>query len=225
MEYSVIETFTSIDGEGVSSGELAVFIRFAGCNLQCAWCDTRYSWDQTAKPTSMTAYEIRDFVEKSGAINVTLTGGEPLIQSEIGELIELLIANKKLIVRIETNGSVDIRFWKRRFKAFGSRVQFVVDYKMPSSGMYDKMHRANLHLIDCYDVFKFVIASQKDLETAIDIVNYSSLHERCHVYFSPVVDELEPKRIVERMVEKKLNGVKVQLQLHKYIWSKEMRGV
>ena len=223
MSYKVIETFTSIDGEGPSAGELATFIRFSGCNLRCLWCDTKYSWDGTCTPELMTAREIYAYIKEAGAQNVTLTGGEPLIQENIGDLIELLGKDDALTIRIETHGGVDIAPFKERFK--NQAVQFVVDFKLPGSKMMKQMHWPNLQLVETVDTYKFVIASMVDLDKAIEIVREYDLTHRCHVYFSPVVDLIEPKVIVEKMMAEKLNGIRLQLQLHKYIWPKEMRGV
>jgi len=227
MNYKVIEKFTSIDGEGPSAGALATFIRFLGCDLRCSWCDTKYSWDGEAEPEMMTAEEIYQFIQASGAHNVTLTGGEPLIQEGMSELIGLLIEDGMLTIRIETHGGVDITPLKEEFDMLVAPydLQFIVDFKLPDSGMLDAMCLDNLNAVGFHDTYKFVIASETDLNKAIEIVQAYNLAGRCHVYFSPVIDLIEPKLIVEKMVEKKLNDVKLQLQLHKYIWPKEMRGV
>jgi len=226
MNYSVIEKFVSIDGEGPSAGELATFIRFSGCDLRCSWCDTLYSLDGSAQPELINATEICQYIADSGVQNVTLTGGEPLIQENICNLIDLLLANEFLVVRIETHGGVDITPFKERFRNKGNRVQFIVDFKLPESGMYNKMCWNNLWAVEAHDTYKFVIASDGDLHEAIEIVFHEGdLRERCNVYFSPVVSLVEPSVIVQAMVKEKLNGVKLQLQLHKYIWSKDMRGV
>jgi len=225
--YKVIEKFLSIDGEGPSAGELATFIRFLGCDLRCKWCDTKYSWDGTATPETMDAEEIYQYILSNGANNVTLTGGEPLIQKNIVDLIGLLIEDGMLTIRIETHGGVDIGPFKDAFDMLvaPSDLQFVVDYKLPDSGMNDRMCEDNFEHVGHYDTYKFVIASELDLDTAISIVKKHDLVNRCRVYFSPVVDNIEPKVIVEKMMAQRLNGVKLQLQLHKYIWPKDMRGV
>jgi 7-carboxy-7-deazaguanine synthase len=225
MNYSVIEKFTSIDGEGPSTGELATFIRFLGCDLRCSWCDTAYSWDGEVKAELMTADEIYNFIKESGAYNVTLTGGEPLIQKGIGDLIEFLAKDENLMIRVETHGGVDIAPFKKRFEDHGRRVQFIVDFKLPTSKMMDKMCLDNLKNVTTHDTYKFVIASAEDLNKAIQLIIEMELIDRCQVYFSPVADLIAPKIIVEKMIEEKLNGVKLQLQLHKYIWPKDMRGV
>lgn len=227
MKHQVVEKFTSIDGEGPSAGELATFIRFLGCDLRCTWCDTKYSWDQTATAEAMSAEEIYAYIQASGAHNVTLTGGEPLIQKGISDLIGLLLEDGNLTVRIETHGGVDITPFKEEFDLMVAPydLQFIVDYKLPASGMMEKMCSENLTAVGFHDTYKFVIASEEDLNVAIELVRKNKLAGRCHVYFSPVVDAIEPKVIVERMIAEKLNDVKLQLQLHKYIWPKEMRGV
>ena len=227
MKYKVIEKFTSIDGEGPSAGELSTFIRFSGCDLRCTWCDTKYSWDGSVKPEWMTAEEIYDFIKASGAHNVTLTGGEPLIQKGINELIGLLIEDGMLTIRIETHGGVDITPFKEAFDLLIAPydLQFIVDFKLPTSGMRDRMCLDNFKAIGFHDTYKFVIASLEDLDEAVKTVRTYQLAGRCHVYFSPVVERIEPRLIVERMMAEKLNQVKLQLQLHKYIWPKEMRGV
>ena len=222
-QYKIIETFTSIDGEGPSSGELSTFIRFSGCNLRCSWCDTKYSWDGSCTPELMTADEIYAYIKKAGATNVTLTGGEPLIQANISDVIEKLALDSELTIRIETHGGIDILPFKQRVEH--KKVFFVVDYKLPDSKMESKMHLPNFECLRQDDTAKFVIASERDLNRAIEVVSTFGLIEKCHVYFSPVVEMIAPKVIVERMMAERLNGVRLQLQLHKYIWPKEMRGV
>ena len=225
MKYNVIEKFVSIDGEGPSSGELATFIRFFGCDLRCSWCDTAYSWNGEVEAESLTTDELYNFIKESGAFNVTLTGGEPLIQKDIGDLIEFLSKDENLVIRIETHGGVNIATFKKRFVNYGSRVQFVIDYKLPMSDMMDRMYVSNLTAVSADDTYKFVIGSALDLEMAIDIVLQTELTKRCQVYFSPVIDLIDPRDIVSAMVDNKLNRVKLQLQLHKYIWPKDMRGI
>jgi len=225
--YNVIEKFTSIDGEGPSAGEIATFIRFEGCDLRCSWCDTKYSWDSSVKPEVMTDEEIYDFIVKSGANNVTLTGGEPLIQKNIQDLIGLLIEDGMLVIRIETHGGVDIGPFKEAFDMLvaPSDLQFIVDYKLPQSNMNNKMCEDNFDHVGHYDSYKFVIASLADLDMAIEIVKKYDLTNCCKVFFSPVEGAITSEEIVAKMVAKKLNGVKLQLQLHKYIWPKDKRGV
>ena len=221
--FNVIEKFVSIDGEGPSAGQLAVFIRFSHCNLRCSWCDTHYSWDGSSQVTQMTAQDIYNYIKETGVVNVTITGGEPLIQSGIEDLLSLLALDENLVIRVETNGSVEIAPFKAQNKT--AKLQFIVDYKLPASKMTSKMCLENMTKVDHWDVYKFVIASEEDLEHGIKIVKDYDLTSRCLVFFSPVVEQISPELIVNAMKEHRLNGVRFQLQLHKYIWSKEKRGV
>ena len=219
----VIEQFISLDGEGPTSGELAYFVRFEQCNLRCSWCDTVYSWDGSTAVHHKTAQQIYDEIKASGIRNVTLTGGEPLIQKEIAELLQLLGADDSLLVHIETNGSVDIAPFKNTCQS--RNILYILDYKLPESGMENQMCMANLNQVQNDDVYKFVIASEEDLNRAIEIVKAYDLQNRCQVFFSPVREMIEPLLIVDKMKEECLNGVRLQLQLHKILWPKEMRGV
>lgn len=221
--FPVIESFLSLDGEGPTSGELAYFIRFAGCNLRCSWCDTDYSWDKTVKAEEKSAEELFEMVHKSGVRNVTLTGGEPLLQKEIDKLLALFAKSPEHVVHIETNGSVPIRKFREKIPA--SNIIYILDYKLPVSGMEDKMDLDNLKAVTKEDVYKFVIASEEDLDRAVEIVKKYNLDTRCQVFFSPVREEIDPLVIVERMKKDCLNHVRLQLQLHKILWPKEMRGV
>ncbi|MDE5977696.1 MAG: putative 7-carboxy-7-deazaguanine synthase QueE [Turicibacter sp.] len=221
--FKIIETFVSIDGEGPTSGELATFIRFSGCNLRCAWCDTTYSWDGSSCVTKLSLDELYEQIKRSKTKNVTLTGGEPLIQPNIELLLDRLAADQTLSVHIETNGSVDITPLKARYKH--SNIHFVLDYKCLTSQMHKKMCEQNFQAVDEKDVYKFVIGSVDDLNFALEMIMKYELSTRCRVYFSPVTELIEPAKIVEFMKENQLNDVRLQLQLHKYIWPKEMRGV
>lgn len=216
----VAETFISINGEGTRAGELAFFVRFKGCNLSCSYCDTKWANLPNASCTDMSPEEICRMILGSGIKNVTLTGGEPLLQSDISGLIEILTENG-LSVEIETNGSILLL----PFTKLCQRPIFTMDYKLPSSGMEDKMCLQNFELLDKNDTVKFVSGSKEDLETAYEIIDRYKLINRCHVYISPVFGRIDPADIVEWMKERKLNGVRLQLQLHKFIWDPEKRGV
>ncbi|MGE5628021.1 MAG: putative 7-carboxy-7-deazaguanine synthase QueE [Solirubrobacterales bacterium] len=223
MEYNIIEKFISIDGEGPTAGETAVFIRFGGCNLCCSWCDTAYSIDKNVKGNMLTKEEIYKFIKESGINNVTITGGEPLIQSGIEELIYYLSGDENLLIHVETNGSVP--FYKLEKVWQLPNVSFVLDYKLPDSKMEKFMDLKNYEYIQSKDVCKFVIASEDDLNKALVIIKRYNLPEKCMVYLSPVTDKIDPAFIVEYMKNNKLNKVKLQLQLHKIIWSPETREV
>ncbi|MGM9532508.1 putative 7-carboxy-7-deazaguanine synthase QueE [Intestinibacter sp.] len=219
--FNIIEKFVSIDGEGPSAGELATFIRFQGCNLRCAWCDTTYSFDKSEITEVLSAEEIYSYIKETGVSNVTLTGGEPLFQENIDEILSLLNDDKSLTVHIETNGAIDISPFKEKYP----NLIFILDYKLPSSNMTDLMVLENFEYVGKTDVYKFVLGSKDDLQEAYKIINKFDLTNKCLVYFSPVFGAIELEDIVEFMKEKKLNKVRLQVQLHKIIWDPNMKGV
>lgn len=218
--FPVAEKFVSINGEGTRAGELAVFIRFTGCDLRCSYCDTMWANVPGADYDDLSAEEILSYVLSTGVTNVTLTGGEPLLQKELPVLTDLLLSSE-LRVEIETNGSQPIAALAERV----CRPVFTMDYKLPSSGMEDKMCRENFGHLEKCDTVKFVSGSMEDLERAAHIIEKHHLTERCHVYISPVFGKIEPADIVDFMKGRQLNDVRLQLQLHKFIWPPEQRGV
>ena len=214
----VIEKFLSINGEGLKSGELAVFIRFQGCNLRCPYCDTKYSYINP-KYQELEVEEIIDYIKSTNVYNVTLTGGEPLIQSDVDKLINEL-SNLGYRVELETNGSVDIS------KYVGlNGVSFTLDYKGPSSLMEDKMNLENYKYLGKNDVVKFVCGSDLDLLKAKEIILKYHLNEYTNPFISPMFGEIELEKIVDFMKDNNLNGVRLQLQIHKIIWDKDKRGL
>ena len=219
----IIEQFISLDGEGPTAGELAYFVRFEGCNLRCSWCDTGYSWDGTVAVTHRRPEDIYADIKASGVRNVTLTGGEPLIQTNILRLLQLLAADDTLRVHIETNGAVDITPFRTRCPA--DNIRYILDYKLPDSAMEQRMCMANLEQVQPTDVYKFVIASEEDLTRALALITQYNLADRCQVFLSPVRENIDPLVLVDAMKDHTLNGVRLQLQLHKILWPKEMRGV
>lgn len=220
--YKIAEIFTSINGEGYRAGELAVFIRLCICNLKCSYCDTMWANFENTPHVEMTADEIKSIILKTGIKNVTLTGGEPLIAPYVKDLISKLAEEKNLSIEIETNGSVNIE----EFSHIKNRPIFTIDYKLPSSGMEDKMCLTeNIHFIEKKDCIKFVASSEADLEKAAEIIEKYDLTKKCHVYLSPVFGKIEPAFMVDFMKDKNLNNVRLQLQLHKFIWDPEKKGV
>ncbi|MDD6059033.1 MAG: putative 7-carboxy-7-deazaguanine synthase QueE [Ruminococcus sp.] len=218
--YPVAEKFVSINGEGTRAGELAVFIRFRKCNLRCSYCDTKWANSCDAPAEMMSAEEISAYIDDSGVTNVTLTGGEPLLRSGLYELIEILMKNGKSI-EIETNGSLPIK----KLAGKPCRPLFTMDYKLPSSGMESSMCLENFQYLSESDTVKFVSGSISDLEKAKEIIERFSLSERCHVYFSPVFGSINPEQIVDFMKKYRLNRTRLQLQLHKFIWTPDKKGV
>lgn len=219
--YPVAESFVSINGEGTHAGQLAVFIRFCGCNLACSFCDTMWANEPDTPYTGMTAKEICQMVQKTGVKNVTITGGEPLLQPDIAQLLALLAETSDRYIEIETNGSI----YLAPFVSISPSICFTMDYKLPGSGMEAQMCIDNFALLKPQDTVKFVAGSRNDLTRALEIIRQYDLTHRCHVYFSPVFGRIEPVEIVEFMMEHTLNDVNLQLQMHKVIWDPNKRGV
>ena len=217
---SVVEKFISINGEGAHAGELAAFIRFRGCNLNCSYCDTKWANSSRTFAEEYTPEQLTDWVKDKSVTNVTLTGGEPLLQDGIFELIEMLI-NQGHRVEIETNGSLALD----EFASMEHRPVFTMDYKLDSSNMEQFMQKDNFSLLKPSDTVKFVAGSISDLENAVKVINRYSLLDKCHVYFSPVYGKIKPSEIVDFMINNHLNGVRLQLQMHKFIWEPNRRGV
>ena len=218
----VAEKFISINGEGTRAGELAVFIRFQGCNLRCSYCDTMWANEPDCPYEEMSPEEICDYVAGTGITNCTLTGGEPLLQRDMKQLVRLLIDQCGCRVEIETNGSANLT---PLTKDPQHRPVFTMDYKLPSSGCESAMRRDNFELLGREDTVKFVCGSLEDLERAYEIMQEYSLTDRCHVYFSPVFGSIEPASIVDFMQQRRLNKVRLQIQMHKVIWDPDRRGV
>lgn len=221
--YKVVEIFSSIDGEGCRAGRLAQFIRLAGCNLQCTYCDTRYAWQGLVEYREMTAADILDTLRRD-IPNITLTGGEPLLSVGAKKLITSLIDNG-YSVNVETNGAVPVE----QFRVTESeKLIFTVDYKLPSSGMERFMAMENFFSLKEHDVVKFVVGSETDMTRLTEIVSEMQTHCRRlpQIYIGAVWGRYEPSRIVERMLhEPTLNQAILQLQMHKFIWNPTRRGV
>ena len=218
----VAEKFISINGEGTRAGELAVFIRFQGCNLRCSYCDTMWANAADCPFEEMSPEEICDYVAETGITNCTLTGGEPLLQRDMKQLVRLLIDKCGCRVEIETNGSANLTPLTMDPQ---HRPVFTMDYKLPSSGCESAMRRDNFELLGREDTVKFVCGSLEDLERAHEIMQEYSLPDQCHVYFSPVFGSIEPAAIVDFMQKRRMNKVRLQIQMHKVIWDPDRRGV
>lgn len=230
--FSVVEHFISINGEGRRAGQLSLFIRFAGCNLCCEYCDTKWANEPDVTCQEYSVDQIYHMIKESKVKNITLTGGEPLIQSNISRLLEELRKDSSLRVEIETNGSVDIKpFLEKRQvdecdKTLQDNVTFTLDYKTGVSGMEEKMHMDNYVNLRSQDTVKFVVGSKEDLQKAKNVIETYHLTEKgCGIYFSPCFGKIDPKEIVDFMIEHRLNDMNVQLQLHKFIWNPDERGV
>ncbi|WP_045164541.1 putative 7-carboxy-7-deazaguanine synthase QueE [Caldicellulosiruptor naganoensis] len=214
IKFNVVEKFVSIEGEGIRSGYPAVFVRFAGCNLSCSWCDTKYA-NENPEYEEIDVDNLMNFIASTEIKRVTLTGGEPLIQPYIYLLIDRLI-REGFEVNVETNGSVSIKNLPRD-------VIITMDYKCPSSGMEDRMIVDNINFLGKKDVLKFVVGTFEDLKSAERIIK--TFKPRCNIFFSPVFGMIKPAEIVKFLIENKLFDTRVQLQIHKIIWSDKIKGV
>lgn len=211
----VVEIFKSIDGEGKRAGLPTTFIRLHGCNLSCSYCDSKYACTGD-EYTEMTPEQIIEYVLDIGINSVTVTGGEPLIHDDINFLLEKL-NHFGFDVNVETNGSQNISI--HRFPG----VWFTVDYKCPTSKMTDQMNPYLFeHQLRSNDVLKFVVGSEEDMNAALEMLE--KYRPNCAIYFSPVFG-FDTKKIVEFMMAHELYHCKVQLQLHKYIFDPNARGV
>ena len=230
----VVERFVSINGEGPRAGRLAAFIRFAGCNLACSWCDTAWANVGNCEHEDMMPVQLVEWVAGTGASCVTLTGGEPVLQPGLPALVQALCASDtwgrggNRAVEIETNGAVDLALLHELRSGFPDNfapLYFTVDCKMPSSGMTSEMLASNYDLLREGDAVKFVVASREDLECAQQVIEKYGLCDKCEVFFSPVFSCIEPSEIVDFMEQQGLVQVRLQLQLHKIIWPDQDRGV
>ncbi len=209
----VTEIFHSVQGESSFAGQPCVFVRLTGCPLRCTWCDTDYAFfggrDTTVEDVlaAVRAYQCR---------LVEVTGGEPLAQSEAVPLITRL-CEAGYVVLLETSGAIDIAPVDRR-------AHVILDVKCPGSGMMERMYWPNLDKLTAKDEVKFVLADRRDYEWAREVLTRHRLSERCTVLMSPVFGSLEPRHVVEWILADKL-PVRFQLQMHKFIWAPDMRGV
>jgi 7-carboxy-7-deazaguanine synthase len=208
------EIYHSIQGESTSAGRPCVFIRLTYCNLRCTYCDTEYAFYEGK---DMSVQQVIDEIEKYKCKLVEITGGEPLVQVE--ECLELMkrLNDLDYEVMIETGGSLSI-------KEIDSRVKIIMDLKCPSSGMEKKNLYENVQYLKSTDELKFVIGNREDYEWSVEKLNKYHLQGKCEILFSVVFGELEPVDLVNWILEDKLD-VRFQLQMHKYIWHPETKGV
>lgn len=207
------EIFFSIQGESSYMGQPTVFIRTSGCNLRCGYCDTTYAY-YTGR--MMSSDEILEEVARHKTKYVCLTGGEPLLQDEVAPLMTAL-CDRGYRVSIETSGSLDC-------SPVDSRVKKIIDVKTPGSGEVASFHAANLKFVDVNTEFKFVICSEEDFTWAENFARHHDLFERSNVLFSPSFGRVDEKWLAKKILSES-SSARLQLQLHKYIWSPHSRGV
>ncbi|WP_454063566.1 7-carboxy-7-deazaguanine synthase QueE [Candidatus Nitrospira salsa] len=209
----VTEIFHSIQGESSFAGHPCVFVRLTGCPLRCTWCDTDYAFHGGER---LSFEEILKHVRTYNCRLVEVTGGEPLSQAATTELISVL-CDQGFDVLLETSGAIDTA-------PVDPRTHVILDVKCPGSGMVDRMDWTNLDRLSKKDEAKFVIKDRQDYEWAKDVLAQYGLIDRCPVLFSPVFGELDLQPIAEWILEDQL-PVRFQVQLHKFIWAPDMRGV
>jgi 7-carboxy-7-deazaguanine synthase len=210
---NISEIFYSIQGETTYAGLPCVFIRTSGCNLRCNYCDTKYAYEDGF---DMPIDEIIAFIRSYECRLVEITGGEPLLQNdEVNNLIGILLDNGYDVL-LETNGSLSLENVDRR-------VIKIMDLKCPDSGMSENIYWKNLEYLCDHDQVKFVLSSRRDYEWAKDSIKKINSN-KIEILFSTAFHSLEPSKIVEWILEDRLK-VRFQLQIHKYIWNPNTRGV
>ena len=208
------EIFYSIQGESSFAGYPCLFFRLSGCNLRCSYCDAKYTYEEPASPTALSAL-LAEAARYPKAL-VEITGGEPLLQDGVYPLMEALLAAGRTVL-LETNGSLSL-----------ARVPLgvvkILDLKCPDSGMAGQMDLANLDLLDSRDEIKFVLSSRPDYDWARAMLAEHRLAEKAKVILSPVIDRLAPSLLAEWLLADALPA-RLQLQLHTLLWPGLKRGV
>ena len=214
MTLTINEIFYSIQGESSRAGERCVFVRLTACDLRCAWCDTAYAFTEGRK---MPLDDIVASVASHPCDLVEITGGEPLLQKPVVALMERLLALGKTVM-VETGGHLPIH-------DLPPAVIRIVDVKCPGSGEGGRMHWPNLDVLTPRDEVKFVVGDRADYEYARDVIRRHDLGTRCAaVHIAPVHGSTDLQALAAWMLEDALPA-RFQVQLHKYIWGPEVRGV
>lgn len=218
----VNEIFESIDGEGYNAGFPTVFFRVVGCNLRCAWCDSKYTFEPEEESKWITVAGAVSAVKEYGIKHITITGGEPLVEenkSWMSNFIKALFL-EDFTVDIETNGSIDYSYWKEMFKY--DNFHLIADWKAPSSKMNNLMLWSNLEILDEADIIKIVV-EDSDFDEVEKILNSGTL---ATVYISPVFGNVTMEKIPEFVLaHKEFTNLRCQVQLHKVFWDPNKRGV
>jgi len=213
MHLTINEIYYSIQGESSFAGKPCIFIRLTFCNLRCTYCDTEHAFYEGKK---MTISKVLEKIKDWDCNLVEVTGGEPLIQEKCIDLLNELI-NLKYEVLLETSGSLSL-------KKVPNKVTKIVDFKCPSSKMEHKNLWEIIKDINPHDEIKFVIGNRQDFEWARDKINEFQLSTICTILFSPTFGKIDPKKIVEWILDENL-PVRFQIQMHKTIWKPYQIGV
>ncbi len=246
---NVIEIFASIDGEGSRQGLLTTFLRLHDCNIRCSYCDTTYSYGIDSVFTEMTVAEVADVIESLGNHRITITGGEPLLQeAAVVELIDELNRRKAETMQDNTSGQagstciIDIDKFDKREMLNNSlydfnietngtiipsfhrdNVWFTYDYKTPSSLAEESMNIDIFKVATERDLIKFVVGSPEDLDCMRRIID--QYPTAAQIYVSPVWGQIEAVLIIDYMKAYNLQNVRFQLQIHKFVWDPDTKGV
>ncbi len=207
------EIFYSIQGESTYVGCPTVFVRLTACNLRCTYCDTKYSYDE-GKMQELDS--IVKEIASHKASHVCITGGEPLLQKEVHTLMRTL-CDQSYKVSLETSGSKSIEL-------VDPRVKIILDVKTPDSGAANSFIMDNIRFSTPGTEYKFVICSEKDLDWSEEFCRQHKLFEKFDVLYSPSYGQVSERWLAEKILQKN-SSARLQLQLHKYIWSSETRGV
>jgi 7-carboxy-7-deazaguanine synthase len=211
---TINEIFHSVQGESTYAGRPCVFVRLTACDLRCTWCDTPYAFYEGSK---RSLDEVIGDVDRFGCSLVEVTGGEPLLQEDVYPLMQTLLDRGKTVL-LETGGH-------RSTERVPADVVTILDVKCPGSGEAERNDWGNLARLRPHDEVKFVVNDRLDYEFARDVIARHELHGRAAaIHLSPVHGVLDPKTLSEWVLADRL-PVRVQLQLHKYIWSPTTRGV
>ena len=213
MSLKINEIYYSVQGESTHAGRPCIFIRLTYCNLRCSYCDTEYAF-YDGKDMEIT--DIMSEIKRWDCNLVEVTGGEPLFQEECIDLLNELV-NSNYEVMLETGGSLSI-------SNVPKKVIKIVDFKCPSSKMVKKNLWSIVDDLQPHDEVKFVIGNREDFDWAKDRITEYSLDKICTLLFSPTFGEIDPQQIVEWILAENL-PVRMQLQMHKMIWSPEEKGV
>ena len=214
---NVAETFASIQGESTHAGRLCFFIRLTGCNLACSYCDTCYAQAENSGKDRSIAELVAE-VKASNIKLVEITGGEPALQKNTPALAQALL-DEGFEVLMETNGSV-------RLDLFPAELKKIIDVKLPSSEMHEANDIVNYRFLRPGDELKFVAGSLDDLEYAYSWIKRWELEDKnVPLIFSAVFGMIEPAQIVEWLLKRNIRNSRMQLQMHKFIWNPEKRGV
>ncbi len=208
----VNEIFSSILGEGTYAGVPCAFVRLTGCNLRCSYCDTKQAYDNGIE---MSVDQVMRAVAKYNLAPVLITGGEPLLQEGVYELMNKLLDADHLVL-LETNGSVSIE------KVPGDVIA-ILDLKCPGSGECHRNIFTNIEYLSEPDNVKFVIRDRIDYEWAVNVIDEYGLEAVLFILMSPVYEVMDPKELSAWMMEDKLLA-RISLQIHKIIWGPEERG-